>query len=351
MYGFKQNVDLNIEEILKRATQEEIFNIILKDKIIPKELGGAMYVAPYRDDDSPGCYFEYIGNTLMFVDFTMYYHNLDCFNFIQRCLNCSFHEALTYIDKALELGISSGSMTLKEVKYEFTTSKPDFTPIKRDRHIYIARRNFRDIDGQYWWFRYEITKEQLIEDKVFPITTFRGTDRTGKEYTITPFDITYCYTEFDKSVKVYRPYAKEGAPRFITNCNQDCVFNESKLPLGGNTVVITKSYKDCRVLRNQGIINCVAFQNEGMIPSEEKLIKLFGNYNRIVVWFDNDQSGLGASIRVVERLKSIFPTKVIETVNLPTSYLDMGIKDPADMIDKKQKEDLINFINIKKLKD
>lgn len=349
MYGFKQHIELNAEEILARATQKEIFNLFIKDDIIPREEGGGFYTAPYRDDLTPKCYFEMLGNTLVFVDFTLEFHNLDCFNMVQECLNCNFIEALQYIDRALDLGISYGT-TLKEVKYKVERkSQSSYKPISRDRKIYTSRRAFRPQDAKYWT-KYEITMSQLQEDKVFPVTTFRGTNRAGEVYTISPFDITYSYNEFlSGNIKIYRPLAQAPNPKFLTNCNQDDVFNENNFPLEGEKAVITKSYKDCRVLRNMEIINAVGFQNEGMVPSEAKLKKLFQNYKTLVIWFDCDQAGLGASIRVKERLQEVFPDKMIEIISLPVQYLDKGIKDPADMVDKGYKLELIEFINNKKL--
>ena len=349
MYGFKQEVPLTVEEILKRATQEEIFNIFLKEPIISRQEGVVFYTAPYRDDTTARCYFEEFNGTLMFVDFTQHFHNLDCFNFVQTCLGeCTFNDVLLYIDKTLELGISCGTI-LKEEKYQPKQGKRQFKPIKRDKRIYLAKRIFKNVDAQYW-SRYEITFEQLVQDKVQPITTFRGVNRNGEEYTISPIDITYVYEEFESgNVKIYRPTATQPTPRFLTNCNQDDIFNARFFPLEGNVATITKSYKDCRVLRNLGLRNVVGFQNEGMVPSEKVLKEYFSNYKRIVILFDNDQPGRGASIKVKDRLEEVFPDKVIEATSIPINFYNLGAKDPADMVDKGLKKELVNFIKQKEL--
>ena len=55
MYGYREYVPLNTEEILKRVSQEDIFKIVIKENIILDK--GALYKAPYRIDNNGDCYF------------------------------------------------------------------------------------------------------------------------------------------------------------------------------------------------------------------------------------------------------------------------------------------------------
>ena len=56
--------------------------------------------------------------------------------------------------------------------------------------------------------------------------------------------------------------------------------------------MITKSYKDYRVLRNLGV-NVTWFQNEGAFP--DNLDDIINDYKDVIVFFDNDFTGLAAS--------------------------------------------------------
>ena len=57
MYGYNEIISLSPEEILNEISQEDIFNIFIKKEIIADK-NGATYVAPYRNDQNPDCYFE-----------------------------------------------------------------------------------------------------------------------------------------------------------------------------------------------------------------------------------------------------------------------------------------------------
>lgn len=350
MYGYKEYIPLTAEEILKRVDQKEIFKITLKkDIVVDKEF---KYKAPYRNDIHPDCYFEEYQGVLYFVDFAdISIKSKNCFNFISRCLNLSYIDTLQYINDHLKLGLGNSSNEVKEIIVENGPINVEEInkEFKKSRTITYFPRKFNYKD-KLFWSKYEISMQNLIDDKVIPIDIYRSTNRLGETFTNKSPDIMYAYTDFDDNrVKIYRPKTKIKTSKWFTNCTKDDVGNINNIPSKGNTLIITKSYKDCRVLRNQGLESVIWFQNEGMIPNEKILKQLCKRFNEIYIWFDNDQTGLANGKFVAEYINSLCPNKAKFIFIPPKLLKEYNIKDPSDLIATLGKEHLLDFIKSKKL--
>lgn len=345
MYGYNEIISLSPEQILEEVSQEDIFKLFIKEDIITdKDL--ATYVAPYRSDSNPDCYFEEYDNRLFFVDFADIPQSKNCFSFISRCTGLNFLDTLAYIINKLNLGKGNNSKEKSTIQKE--NKVVEVKKLKKERTITYAPRKFNNKDKEFW-SQYEISSEQLIEDGVIPIDIYRSISRKGTPFTIKPIDITYAYTDFDNNkIKIYRPFGGK-EEKWFTNCSQNDVGSINHLPISGKKLIIQKSYKDCRVLRNQGL-NAVWFQNEGMIPNPTILKSLCRRFDQIIVWFDNDDAGLKAARIVANNINSLYPGKV-KVIHLDPSYLEEGIKDPSDLIAKKGKQELVKFIKSKNLYD
>ena len=347
---FNVYVDKNF--ILSHLTQEEIFKIVFG--YLPVEF--EYVTSPFRHDSNPGCWFEYKENKLIFVDWAdrrtlngIRMGHLDCFNAIQLYFKFpNFSTTLNYL-------------------YTLIKNKKDFFPVKKslidsdkqEPHIkkrknksvkiMFLSRNFNLQDKEFW-SRYEISSSNLNEDGVYAVLKYRMTNTKIGDYDAsTLYELCYAYTDFpDSRKKLYFPNRVKGKKRFITNCKSDDVGGYKKLPKSGELLVISKSYKDYRVLKNQGLTVCW-FQNEGMIPSEEILIDLLSRFKEIVVFFDNDEAGKIASVEVVKALRKLSQETLIRRVYLPNSLLKENITDPSDLIYKKGKVHLLVFLYKKKL--
>lgn len=311
------------EKVLSLTTEREIFGIIFEEVVLD---GVRKYTAPYREDNTPKCYFE-IGRTgaLHFVDFAdPLLIRKDCFGFIGACYNLDLDKTLRFIDSKLSLGICE---SYEEIIVPIIT-RPKYKVTIRNKNIGIAPRGF-DARDRDFWSAYGITREQLISDGVKPLTCYRFTSRKGDVCTITPYDICYAYTEFDNGrKKIYRPMGSS-EQKWLTNCNQNDIGGLAHIDTTKDSLVITKSYKDYRVLKNEGL-NVIWFQNEGMLPSVENLhfIHLF---KKLYIWFDNDQSGMAASIKARAYLENIGHRDVSQIV-IPIPYRKkFNIKDPSDL--------------------
>lgn len=350
MYGYDKYVPLSREEILLRVSEKEIFGIVIQEDILENK--EALYKAPYRNDTIGQCYFEKFGGSLLFIDFASSYRikSMDCFLLVAETYKVNYFQALQIINDRLNLGLGDNIEKVREVVHKDNYVEEKSTKkVVKERVITILPRIFNHKD-RHFWSKYEITKQNLIDDGVIAIELYKSTNKEGKSFCIRPMDICYAYTEFSNDKKkIYRPNSIDTAGKWFTNCNQNDIGGILHIDLEATKLVITKSYKDYRVLKNQSL-NVIWFQNEGMIPSSKILKKLTKKYKEIIIWFDNDNAGITNGRVVVDYLKSL-STINVRSVILPPKFLKEGIKDPSDYIANKGREALLDFIKKNKLKD
>lgn len=338
---------INKDKILEYVTQEDIFQLVFGFKPIEFDY----ITSPFREDTNPGCWFEIDLNTnkLRFTDFAdtriingVKMSNIDCFDAVMVYYGLpNFYKTLEFIKAKLIDG--------KDIKHNIV-HKVFIKPKKRIKtkvKILMNTRDFLLMDKNFWQTRYEISKENLIEDKVFPIKKFKlfGT-KTG-DHMFRTNDIAYAYTEFKSgNKKIYRPN-KTGNKKFITNCNAEDVGGMNTNIKAGRLLIITKSYKDYRVLRNLGL-NVRWLQNEGMFPKGKEFWNMLKNFDKIVIFFDNDEPGIKAAEDLMYLINKTYLNKAT-IVHLPIDLLKKDISDPSDLIHKKNKQELINFLKFKKI--
>ena len=309
------------ESILDLVTQEQIFELVFN--FIPQEFD--YVVSPLRYDRTPGCWFTYHTNgVLYFIDFAHTRTHSDCFNIVQDFFQFpNFYLTLEYIHKTL----IQGKMELKPVINKEETKKI----VKEKVKLLIEARQFNPADVKFW-SQYGIRKKHLVEDRVFAVQKLFALNTKSGSHIIDCKDIAYSYNDFSEArKKVYFPM-REGRKRFLTNCTKNDVGGINSLVSYGKELIIAKSYKDYRVLKNNGK-NVVWFQNEGMIPNDSILNLLVRHFNSIIVWFDNDQPGIIASEKVKNYINTLVPGKA-KNLWLPERSLEVGIKDPSDCIAK-----------------
>ena len=309
------------ESILDLVTQEQIFELVFN--FIPQEFD--YVVSPLRYDRTPGCWFTYHTNgVLYFIDFAHTRTHSDCFNIVQDFFQFpNFYLTLEYIHKTL----IQGKMELKPVINKEETKKI----VKEKVKLLIEARAFSSADVKFW-SQYEIRKKHLVEDRVFAVQKLFALNTKSGSHIIDCNDIAYSYNDFAEArKKVYFPM-REGRKRFLTNCTKNDVGGLNSLVCYGKELIIAKSYKDYRVLKNNGK-NVVWFQNEGMIPNDSILNLLVRHFNSIIVWFDNDQPGIIASEKIKTHINTLVPGKA-KNLWLPERSLEVGIKDPSDCIAK-----------------
>ena len=87
-----------------------------------------------------------------------------------------------------------------------------------------------------------------------------------------------------------------------------------------------------------------------MYPSLEILLPLCNKFSEVVLFFDNDETGIIAANKITQIINSFIPNKA-RIVHFHESLLKAGIKDPADFIFKKARQELIQFLIVNRIYD
>jgi hypothetical protein len=321
--GLNGLIPLNKHEILKRISQEEIFLIVFKTVDINQ-----YYTNPIRQDNKAGCQFNWYNGKLWFCDFADTKTTRDCFEMIKDYYNLNFYQTLEYIDQYFQLGLSEGNPVEAIHKIKQSDNKSS----KAKNYITYQSKSFDKYHKQYW-SNYRITKDQLISDNISAVIWFKFWSNKRQDWVIVrPFatDVTFSINQWDDAIKICR--AKHtGIGKWITNCTKNHIGGLKQLAFTSKRLVITKSYKDWRVLTNQGL-DCIWFQNEGMFPDKDKLDSICCTFNEIVIWFDNDNAGINAAKKLENLIKSFHNN--VTNISLPIKCLEKQIKDPSDCISK-----------------
>lgn len=328
--------------ILKYVSEEDIFELVFGFK--PKEYD---YVAsPFRYDRRPGCYFEFsLSGKLTFVDFGSQIRRydkqmirIDCFDAVQIYFNLpNLYQTMRFIRAKL---IEGKELEERIVKPLIVVQKPEV-------EILFESKNFEIADRDFWKSKYEIEKIQLIEDQVYSVYRYSVKNSKYGNYTIHPKSLTYCFNEFKNgNKKIYRPL-ETGKRRFVTTCTKNDIGGLHRLPKNGKKLIITKSYKDWRVLINQGL-HAIWFQNEGMFPDLEYLLPICNRFEQVIIFFDNDETGIKQSLKLQNIINSFLPGFASIT-HLPLSLFEKGITDPSDLIYNQGRSRLLDFLSYKKL--
>lgn len=329
MYGYEEYFDLTPEHILQKISQEDIFKIVFGEDLDID----LKYINPIREgwDNSPGCWFEYYEETLLFMDFGDKVRHRSCFKMIMDYYEVTLKGALKLICKHYSL--STVRLDYSPVIYHSNSPKSIYQ--KTATIITYEKREVQRRDIIYW-SQYIIRPEHLIEDKVYPInrcTIYKGDSSSS----FNPYHIAYAY-DFGDRVKIYQPLNTSGY-KWITNCNNNDIGNIQNLPDTANQLIITKSYKDHRTLRNLNLgFNVIWLQNEGQVPNKEILTSLIKRFKDIVIFFDNDNPGIQAAQKLSGILNE-YKFGCARMVFLPKRKYKW--KDPSDFVKKEGRQDLI----------
>ena len=113
--------------------------------------------------------------------------------------------------------------------------------------------------------------------------------------------------------------------------------NAKKESLNSNNLILVEGYMDAVSLFNKGIKNVAATLGTAMTTSQVSLA--WKNFDKIIICFDGDQSGIDASYRAAERiLKILKPGKDVYFSKIPNG------QDPDDFVNQFDKEGFDSLI-------
>jgi len=280
-------------------------------------------------DNNPGAWFEFYNGKLVIVDFADPNTNrLDIIGLTKIMLKSNFTDSLLFLYNKFILGLDI------EVNFEKVYDKKINTN-KSLPKISYAPVNFTAKDRDYWYLR-DITKQNLVEDKVFAISYFKFYSyrlRKDIEIFVKPKELVYLYAHYiSGAVKIYRPFNKF---KFTANTCQDDIGMLHKVRYDETYIIITKSYKDSRILYNLGY-NVLYLMNEGVYPSKNSLWFLY-MYDNIYILMDSDYTGMIYSIKLKEYLISF-------DFNVDIHIIKYDFWNDTDIFYINKKDELINFL-------
>lgn len=333
MYGYYEHIDITPEQLLQKIDQVKIFEWILKQPVI----FGNKYRSPFREDNEPKCFFtQREDNTILFIDFgdrTGRTHR-SCFRMVMD----SYNPTLT-LTEAIEVICERFNLSKNSSDYPVIQQFDKLATVRSKTRIDYIARDFEPRDRKYW-NKFLISLSDLEEDNVLAAKKFTKINKKG---VLSMYPPTICYAiDFIAHVKLYMPYNPE--LKFITNCDEDDIGNIDNLSHFGDRLIIGKSYKDHRVVRN--ILNfhdVIWFMNEGCIPSEHILKNLLSRFENIIIFFDNDFTGFRTAYKLYRVLTSLSSKSKVFIRYIPISL--KPIKDAGEFVSKEGRKDTFNLLN------
>jgi len=275
----------------KALTKDNILTVSSEEEIMRYYLGfdfeiGRTYNSPLRKDNNPSFALYYNRyNQLKFKDFNGIQGS--CFDLVMNLYNLGFVETLIRINNNMKLGLGyqdgSNQHSEKDV-VRYTGFKAKI--IKKSNLIQFKPQHFTPQDLEYW-HQYGITKDILKKYDVYSAKyVFLNKVLVLRYFYNNPI---YCY-KFSNAIKVYRPEAKKGNFKWMSNITSRDIQGLNQLPKSGNTLIITKALKDVMCLHALGY-NAIAPQSETTYMAEDIVKDITSRFNHIYILFDLDDAG------------------------------------------------------------
>lgn len=296
----KTKENLTKEYLLSRVSESEIFRFYLG---FDYKLN-TLYNSPFRRDSNPSFNLFYTSRgEIYYKDFG--HSTGDCIHFVKNIFGITYYKALETIEEDL---IKINNNEFREIAEKFKT---DINCSKS--LIQVDIQPFTKIDIEYW-LKYGIKIKTLNKFKVYSVNKVWINKRLTSVYNINNPIYAY-YFEFEDKLKIYLPVNKI----FYTNATNDIIQGLESLDYKSNNLIITKALKDIMVIDGYNI-NSVAPQSENSLLSEKFIENMKKIYERIIVFYDNDQAGIKYSNIMKDKYN-------LENYFIPERF---GVKDISD---------------------
>jgi KaiC/GvpD/RAD55 family RecA-like ATPase len=239
----------------------------------------------------------------------------------------SFCDAIEMIDRDLFLLLNNKQIQYKE--YQQTESIMQTYSVKK--------REYNRAELVYW-LKFGINIETLLKYNVVAIEEFSNTNKEGKIYSVrsNPDKFIFGY-ENGNWLKLYKPLdEKQYRFLYLGTKEQDYIFGWSQLPENADLIFITGGEKDVMTLAALGYI-AISLNSETACLDKTIVDELRNRFNKIIILYDNDQTGLKQS-------QILSKTHNLNRIVLP--YIPNNGKDISDFIEQGgTKETVDEWIN------
>jgi len=288
------------------------------------------------DDENPSARVVIsCNNTLYYKDFGNGDYFGDIFDYIQNKYKCTFYESLNIIAADFGLRKNNISNDYKNAILELGQMPVSNinVPEKIKSNIYIVSQAWNIVDYEYW-SKYGITFDLLNEYNVFAakhVYLSKGDKRNVFDYRKNNPCYAYRFTnDVSYSYKIYFPMADKKFKWLFSGGSQKDIEGIDQIPLHGETLILTKSLKDCMCYRVIGL-PAISLQGETNKLDSELVNKLLKRFDRIIVNYDNDEEGMRGSIKLNEQYGFDY-FFVEETKDLSDYICKYSVDDAKQMI-------------------
>ena len=320
MVTLNQNHNINKDYILQRCSQEQLYEFYIGDCII-----GGRINSPLRKDDCPSfsLFYNKKGD-IYWKDFGSGKYG-GIWNLVMELYSLTYYQAIVQVYKDMILGMSPIQSTI------------DINSYKRERKsksMTVDYRQLEKYDSEYWLDRYETTQRLMKFFNVYTVqSVYIENNRLWENNRYNPI---YQYLFSDGSFKCYRPYASKGY-KWTGNAKSNIIMGWEQLPNHHlDTLIITKSLKDCIVYRTLGYF-AISPIAEGVYFNNEQIKLIKSKADNILVNCDFDYTG----VRQTNYLKQ-FGFKYFF---ISTCRCDKSEKDVSDYLNKNGLNSTIKLLN------
>lgn len=312
-----------------KITKEEILLKLGEKQIMEKYIGGSIYdspiLSPLREENNPSFSIKELDNgNIIWRDWGTGKHG-DCFNFIQEKYNCTFQESLNIIATDFKL---NGNNNISNTCSLFSESVENSNKAKvstKEKSIIIIKEQPFTLTDKLYWQQFGIRLSTLALYDVYSVKNLwlfkGGVTKLNKNYSNTNPIYAYRFTNFKYyNYKIYQPLENK-YNKWIFNGNSTDIEGHSQLPMYGDLLIIGKAMKDVMSLYEIGI-PAISLQGEHNKLDNELFTQLYNRFDRIMVLYDNDQTGIEAAKKLTDQ----YP---IESIIIPDEYES---KDFSDLI-------------------
>ena len=301
------------EFLVEKIGDENIFNYYFGDFDLNKS-----YHSVFRTDNkkSTGFYVSKHGS-IIYNDFTTC-EKYDFVHFVMKLYSLSYYFALQQI--AIDFNLIKGTKSSSKPAIVKHINQPKKKP---EKIIKVGVVSFKEYHLKYWE-QFAITKEELKNNHVYAVNNLYI---NGFQISTEDNELRFAYLFKDgekEYLKIYSPYDSDY--KWVSSVPLSLIYGIEELPHISDTLYITKSVKDCIVLK-KFFTDVIAFQNESKDACTKETMKVLKKqYKRIVLIFDCDPPGKKAAEWYKENYN-------LELYFMPTNaYEKYGIKDCSDFV-------------------
>lgn len=333
---------LTKENILKHVDSYQLFKTYCKNF---KEIG-EKFRSEFRKEKDPSCCISVWNGDLLYKDYGENSYRI--FDFIARKFDLTYHEALQKVNNDFGLKLGYCVEIENSPVYTADSSVTDYKEHeKQGTTIEISPRKWTYYDKKYW-SDYKIPLKLLEYHNIKSISHYRVTSKKKDKalYAVGPYQLAYSIDYYwNESIfrrKLYFPKSKTG--RFVSNVDDTIVQGWTLLPRnGGEILFVTKSYKDILIFNLLGYW-AIAPNNEGAFIPDSVMEKLKKRWNRIYVWFDNDEGGITGGNRFSERFNLPFTCNPKDEPKDPSDFVKRySLKQFDKLVDQLLQKDYFNL--------